>query len=47
MLFRRGDWIETELTNLSVDVRHGSGEEVSLDVRELIDPSVDARRGIG
>ena len=45
--FRRGDWIETELTDPGVDARRGSGEKVSLDVRELTDPGVDARRGIG
>ena len=46
-IFRREDWIETELTNPGADARHGSSEEVSLDARELTDPGVDVRRGIG
>ena len=44
--FRRGDWIETELTDPSVDARRGSGEKVSSDVRELTDLGIDVRHGI-
>jgi len=50
--FRHGDWIETELTDPGIDAHRGSGEKVSLDMRELssdatelTDPGVGVRRG--